>query len=62
MVSVSGLFLAAVALVVAAAQVWFWWLRSHEERTVWLGCAAIAGAATLVGGVAVLLMAAFRRA
>lgn len=59
MVSASGLFLAAVALVVAAAQAWFWWLRSHEERTVWLGCAAIAAAATLVSGVAVLLMAAF---
>lgn len=55
----SSVFLAAIAAVVALAQAWFWRLRIHEERTIWLGCAFLAAAASLVGGVVVLLMNIF---
>lgn len=56
MPAISTLFLALVAAIVVATQLWFWRLRLHEERTIWLGCAFLAAVASLIGGTVVLLM------
>ncbi len=55
----SSFFLAFIMAIVVLAQVWFWRLRIHEERTIWLGCAFLCAVASLIGGMVVLLMNLF---
>lgn len=54
-----GIFVALAAVMAGLGQLWFWWLRLGEERTVWLGCAALVAAGTAVMALSILLVVIF---
>ena len=56
-----GIFVALAAVMAGLGQLWFWRLRLGEERTVWLGCAALVAAGTEAIAVSLLLVALFPR-
>lgn len=56
-----GIFVALAAVMAGLGQLWFWRLRLGEERTVWLGCAALVAAGTAAIAVSLLLVALFPR-
>ncbi len=56
-----GIFVALTAVMAGLGQLWFWRLRLGEERTVWLGCAALVAAGTAAIAVSLLLVALFPR-
>lgn len=50
-----GIFVALAAVMAGLGQLWFWRLRLGEERTIWLGCAALVAAGTAVMALSILL-------
>lgn len=54
-----GIFVALAAVMAGLGQLWFWKLRLGEERTVWLGCAALVAAGTAVMALSILLVVIF---
>lgn len=52
-------FVVFAAIMAALGQLWFWKLRLGEERTIWLGCAALVAAGTAVAAISILLVALF---
>lgn len=54
-----GIFVALAAVMAGLGQLWFWRLRLGEERTIWLGCAALVAAGTAVMALSILLVVIF---
>lgn len=54
-----GIFVALAAVMAGLGQLWFWRLRLGEERTVWLGCAALVAAGTAILALSLLFVAVF---
>ncbi|MEE6159524.1 YdcF family protein [Olsenella sp. YH-ols2221] len=54
-----GIFVVLAAAMAGLGQLWFWRLRLGEERTIWLGCAALVAAGTAILALSLLFVAVF---